>query len=373
MPAVIQADQLDSIIKTTERHIERDRKASIAERLTEYIGARMLFQEKKVIVSDGYGIEWNMTTDHSNTATQVGLFDTIAPATNLHQVRFNMPWRHTRAHVSWDLRELAMNKSPSRILNIVKEKIFEMDVAWIEQLESQIWQGPTAGDDQSVFGLWGYWIYSPLDGGTNNNSGSYASTSTGARVAVNRTGFSAGPGNVSRATYSRSAPWYQNYTAVTYGDLFTKMRTGFNKINYKAPVKANLLGDGNTKFGIYCTQADELLAADQARLQNENIGSDMAYYDGKAVVRGTPITGVPKLDEIDATLASANHPFLVIDWSQFRPICLEGFAPYEVTETGGSNQPLTVTRARYMTWNARCWNAKTMALFTQNTTTGALP
>lgn len=49
MPAAIQADQLDSIIKTTQRHIERERMASIAETLTDYVGARMLFQENKVI------------------------------------------------------------------------------------------------------------------------------------------------------------------------------------------------------------------------------------------------------------------------------------------------------------------------------------
>ena len=373
MPAVIQADQLDGLIKTTERHIERERKASIAERLTKYNGAKMLFQQNKVTVSDGYGIEWNMTTDHSGTAQQVGLFDTIAPATNLHQVRFNLPWRHTRAHVSWDLREIAMNSSPARILNIMKEKIFEMDVSWMEQLETQIWSGPTAGDDQSVMGIWGYWVYSPLDAGTNNSTGAFATTSTGARVNLNRTGFSAGPGNVSRATYGRSAPWYQNYAAVSYADLFTKMRSGFNEIEFETPVSYSKLTDGNTRFGIYCTMADELLAADAVRLQNENIGTDLAAYDGRAVIRGTPIKGVPKLTELDAALATANHPFLVLDWSQMRPFCLEGIAPYETTETGGANQPMTVTRARYMTWNVRAWNCKTMALFTQNTTTGALP
>lgn len=364
MPAVIQADQLDGLIKTTQRHIERERKASIAERLTEYVGARMLFQEKKVMVSDGYGIEWNMSTDHSNTAMQVGLFDTIAPATNLHQVRFNIPWRHTRAHVSWDLREIAMNRSPARILNIMKEKIFEMDVAWIEQIENQFWQGPSAGDDQSIFGILGYWIFSPQDAGSSVTSTNWDTTGVGARVNLNLAAFPSGAGAVSRVTYDRSAPWYQKYTNVTYSDLFRKMRVGFNAINFKTPVNYSKLTDGNTRFGIYCTQADELSAADEARLQNENVGVDLAFYDGKAVVRGVPITGVPKLDEIDNALATPRHPFLVLDWSQLRPVCLEGFAPYEVTETGGSNQPLTVTRARYMTWNMRMWNGKTHALFT---------
>lgn len=369
MPAVIQADQIDGLIKTTQRHIERERKASIAERLTEYVGAKMLFQEKKVTVSDGYGIEWNMSTDHSNTAMQVGLFDTIAPATNLHQVRFNLPWRHTRAHVSWDLREVAMNRSPARILNVVKEKIFEMDIAWIEQIENQFWGAPASGDDQSVMGL-NYWVYTPLDGGTSNATAPWTTTSTGGRVNLNLVGVAAGPGGVSRVTYPRSAPWYQNYTNVTYGDLFRKMRVGMNEINFTTPVSYNKLTDGNTRFGIYCTMDDELSAADEARLQNENVGTDLAFYDGRAVVRGTPIKGVPKLTEIDAARVTANHPFLIIDWSQLRPFCLEGFAPYEVTETGGSNQPLTVTRARYMTWNMRCYNGKSFALFTTNTTTG---
>jgi hypothetical protein len=369
--AVIQADQIDGLVKTTQRHIERERKASIAERLTKYVGVRNLFTKEKVMVSDGYGIEWNMTTDHSGTAQQVGLFDTIAPATTLNQVRFNLPWRHTRGHVSWDLREVAMNRSPARILNYVKEKIFEMDVSWFEQLEGQIWNGPLAGDDSSVMGIWGYWLYTPLDGGTSNATAPWTTTSTGGRVTVNPNWVTAGPGGVSRALYgSRHSHWYQNYGAVTYGDLFTKMRTGFDEIDFESPVDYSMLKDGATRFGIYCTQADARLAADACRLQNENIGTDLAYYDGKAMIRGVQITGVPKLNAIDAALVAANHPFMVIDWSQLRPFCLEGIAPYETTETGGANQPMTVTRAKYLTWNVRAWNTKTMGLFTQNTTTG---
>ena len=366
MAAVIQADQLDGLIKTTQRHIERERKASIAERLTKYIGYKNLFRKYKVSVSDGYGIEWNMTTDHSNTAQQVGLFDTIAPATAINQVRFNVPWRHTRAHVSWDLREIAMNRSPARILNYIKEKIFEMDVSWVEHLEGQIWEGPESGDDQSAFGIWGYWVFSPADGGTANTTSPWTTTSTGGRVNLNHSANSTGPGAVSRVTYPRSAPWYQNYSAITYSDLFAKMRVGFDEIDFVSPVDYSKLGDGTTQFGIYCTQAAARAAADEARLQNENIGTDLAFYDGKAMIRGVLIQGVPKLNELDAAKSTANVPFLVIDWSQLRPFCLEGFQNHEVTETGGSNQPLTVTRAKYMSWTVRAWTCKTMALFTSN-------
>lgn len=365
MPAVIQAEQLDGLIKTTQKHIVKERQASIAERLVDYVGAKRLFQDKKVMVQDGTSIQWNMATDHSNTAMQVGLFDTIAPATNLHQVQFNVPWRHTRAHVSWDLREVAMNRSPARILNYVKAKIFEMDISWIEHIETQFWTGPSAGDDQSEFGIWGYWIYSPADGGGTNSDSPWTTTSTGGRVNLNPTAFSAGPGAVSRVTYPRSAPWYQNYTNITYNDLFRKMRNGFNNINFRTPVNYNRYQFGNTRFGIYCTMADELAAADAARDQNENVGPDLAYYDGRAMVRGTPVMGVPKLDEIDATKSTANHPFIVIDWSQLAPVCLEGFTPYETTVTGG-NQPMVVTRARYMTWNLQMINGKSMALFTSD-------
>lgn len=367
MATAIQADQLDGLIKTTQRHIMRERKASIAERLTKYIGIKNLFRQNKVTISDGYGLEWNMTTDHSNTAQQVGLFDTIAPATALNQVRFNIPWRHTRAHVSWDLREVAMNRSPARILNYIKEKIFEMDVSWFEHLEGQIWEGPEAGDDQSAFGIWGYWVFAPADDGSTLNTASpFTTTSTGGRVNVNHAANSNGPGNVSRATYPRSAPWYQNYSAITYSDLFSKMRRGFDEIDFESPVDYSKLADGATRFGIYCTQESARTAADECRLQNENIGTDLAYYDGKAMIRGVHILGVPKLNEIDAAKSTANVPFLVIDWSQLRPFCLEGFQNYEVTETGGSNQPLTVTRAKYMSWNIRAYNSKTMALFTSN-------
>ena len=83
------------------------------------------------------------------------------------------------------------------------------------------------------------------------------------------------------------------------------------------------------------------------------------------MIRGVMITGVPKLNAIDAAESTTRHPFIQVDWSQLRPFCLEGIAPYETTETGGSNQPMTVTRAKYMTWNLRAWNCKTMALYTQ--------
>jgi len=362
--AVIQAGQIDGLIKTTLPHIVRDRKASIAERLTKYVGAKMLFQDKKVTVSDGTSIQWNMTTDHANTAMQVGLFDTVAPATNLHQVQGTIPWRHTRAHVSWDLREVAMNRSEARILNYVKEKIFEMDVSWWEHLETQFWGVPAAGDDQSVFGV-SYWNYSPVEAGsTVAANANWGVNGAGDRVNVNLTAFTGGPGAISRVTYPRAANWYQNYANVTYSDLFRKMRVGFDEIEYETPVNYNKLTDGNTRFGIYCRMDDALNAADEARLQNENVGPDLAFYDGKATVRGTPVMGVPKLSEIDKARATAIRPFYVLDWSQLRPYCLEGFAPYETTESGGGNQPLTVTRLKYMSWNMRCWNGKTLAIFT---------
>jgi hypothetical protein len=366
MPSVIQADQIDGLIKTTQRHIVRDRKASIAERLTKYVGVKNLFRPNKKSVSDGYGIEWNIATDHSNTAMQVGLYDTIAPATSLHQVRANIPWRHTRAHVSWDLREIAMNRSPARILNIIKEKIFEMDVAWFEQLEDQIWRIPTAGDDQSIFGLL-YWLFSPQDAGQTvsaSTNASFFTSGTGNRVNFNLAAYSGGPGSVSRVTYGRLGNWYQQFASITYADLFAKMRTGLDEVDYESPMQWNKLMEGNQRFGIYASQAAARAAADEVRQQNENIGPDLAQFDGKATIRGTPIVGVPKIGEIDAGRTTAINPFYVIDWSQFTPVTLEGFESHEVTETGGANQPLTVTRARYMTWNAKCWNTKTLALFT---------
>jgi hypothetical protein len=364
--AVIQAEQLDGLIKTTLPHYERERKAEAAARLTKYVGVKNLFKKKKVGYVDGYSIEWVITTDYANTATQTGLYDTIAPSTATYNVRANMPLKHTRTHASWDLREVSMNKSPARIINYVKEKVFGMDLAEIEHLENQIWNGPAVGDDESVFGIWGGWLYSPADAGGSNSSGVFASSSTGGRVNLNPLNAPGGPAGVSRVTYPRTSHHYQNYSAITYDDLFSKMRNGFDEIDFEAPVDYAQLRDGNTKFGIYCTQPDARAAADECRLQNENIGTDLAYYDGKATIRGVQIMGVPKLNSIDAGKSTPNHPFLVIDWSQLRPFCLEGWAPYEVTEKGGGNQPVVVNKVRYWTWGIRAFICKTMALFTSD-------
>jgi len=357
---VIQAEQIDGLIKTTQKHIEKERMASIAQRLTKYT-FKTLFQKNKIEITDGTAIQWNITTDHSNTAQNTGFFDTIAPATNLHQIQASIPFRHSRVHNSWDKREIAMNRSPARIYNYIKAKLYEMDISWFEHLEDKFWGVPSAGDDQSQFGI-SYWVYSPVEAG-GTATGNFATTGTGDRVNLNLAAFSSGPGGVSRVTYPRISNWYQKYTNVTYGDLFTKMRTGFDEIDYESPVDYSKLGGGSPRFGIYCTQASARAAADECRLQNENIGTDLSYYDGKAMIRGTQITGVPKLNEIDAARSTAINPFYVLDWNELQPFALEGFAPYETTESGGANQPLTVTRVRYMTWNMRSWVSKTCAMF----------
>ena len=360
--AVIQAAQIDGLVKTTQPHIVRDRIASIAQLETRYVAFRQLFKKHRVNVTDGTSIQWNMNTEFAGTAVQVGLYDTIAPSSTLHQVQATIPWRHTRVHASWDLREIAMNRSPARIVNYVKSKIFEMDGNEVEHIETQFWGVPAAGDDQSVFGVQ-YYDYTIVDA-AGSATGDFAATGDGAQTNLNLAAFSAGPGGISRVTYPRSGNWHQVYANANYESLVTIVRQNADNSDFESPVDFNELRDGSTDKGYYCRQSTRRDLEDTARSQNDRIGPDLAYYDGKTMIRGVPVVGVPHLDRIDKARATPVYPFYQLDWSQIYVVALEGFNPYEVTETGGSNQPMVVTRARYRTWNIKCCNAKYLAVFT---------
>lgn len=359
---VIQASQIDGLIKTTQPHIVRERKASIAQLITKYVAFRQLFRKHRMNITDGTSIQWNINTEFAGTATQVGLFDTISPSTSLHQIQATIPWRHTRVHASWDLREIAMNRSPARILNYVKEKIFEMDGNEAEHIESQFWGTPAAGDDQSIFGVQ-YYVYSIVDAG-GSATGDFASTGNGAQINLNLAAFASGPAGVSRVTYSRSGNWHQVYSNTNYDGLVTNIRQNMDNSDYESPVDFAELKNGGVDKMICCRMSTKRDLEDTARAQNDKIGPDLAYYDGKAMIRSTPIVGVPHLDKIDAARATPVYPVYVFDWSQLYAVALEGFNPYEVTESGGSNQPMVVTRARYRTWNLKCCNAKYQQLHT---------
>lgn len=367
--AAIQAQDIDALVKTTEPKIMRGEMSTIAQKITKFVGFMTIWRGEKTELEGGTSVEWKINFDESHTAVQTGMFDTVAPGANAHVITANMPLRRTRSHTSWDIQELMMNRSsPEQLLKYTKLKIFEKKLSEANHIETQIWRGAVAGDDQSVTGLWGGWVFSPQDAGQTVSAAvnsAFHTSGEGARVNFNNANNPNGVAGVDRTLYPGIAPWYNQYTDVTYGDLIRRMRRGMDETDFESPVMYSKLGFGANRFGLYTTQEGARLFANEVRLQNEKIGPDVAYYDGKGMIRGVPVVGVPKLNELDAARVTPVMPFLQVDWGETKIHMLSGMNPYETTESGGGYMPTTVSQFTYWVWQLIAYNCKTFALYTK--------
>lgn len=313
-----QGDDYTDLVTTTLRHLERTTWADIVVDNQRHIAMPHILQKKKVVFGSGYGYQFNVRFFSNNAARHVKLNEEDNPTTADTQKTGDIPWRHAETHWAIEERIIAMNRSPARLVQLVKTSMVDAMVSLAELMETAFWNDPS-DDGLTPFGV-PYWIVKNNSNGFNGG---------------NPTNFSAGAGNLSSSTFSRWKNWTDQYTDVTKIDLVRKWREAATKTEFRPPVQGPFNNLKYQKYtdsmnsgyneqksvdcGYYTTypvlgKLEEILES-----QNENLGSDIAKYDGDTVFRRVPVTWVPYLDNNDTT-----NPIYGINWSVFKPAFLEG-------------------------------------------------
>ena len=300
--AILQADDIADLIKVTQKDLGRLRWTEIASDLQEYVALPKVLQAEKVAYQSGYGIQWNVMVDTSGAAKDTGLF--AVDSVNVGDVMqtASAPWRHLTTSYAIERREVAMNRDPARIVELVKIRRADAMIDLAAHMETRFWGRPDdANDNEKLYGV-KYWVVTN-SGGTEGFTGGAAFGSTVA--------------DLNPSTYTNWKNYSARYAAVSSTDLIRDWRKAATFTQFKSPVDIPEYNTGS-RYGYYTNYnvigpLEEVLEA-----QNDNLGNDIASKDGRLLFRQVPVTWVPHLEN------TAGDPVYGINWGVFKPVFLSG-------------------------------------------------
>lgn len=297
----LQADNIADLVVATLKDLGEMKFTEIATDLQEFVAMRNLLRKNRIVLDSGYGIQWQVMIDHSNAANFVGLYATDNVNVGDVMKQATMPWRHVTTNYAIDRRELAMNRSARRIVDLLKIRRIDAMIALAAKFEDRFWAVPAVDDETNPHGV-PHWIVKSNSTGFNGTVPSGYTTVAG----------------LNPTTYPRWTNYTAQYTNVTKDDFVRKARAMATKTKFMAPVEGiPTYNTGDTK-GYYTNYACLGLLEELLEAQNDRLGTDLASMDGRTLFRKVDVVYVPKLD------ADTTNPFYQIPWGDFKTYVLRG-------------------------------------------------
>jgi len=299
----IAAESIADLVTTTLNELGRNKWTDISRTLQDYVVLPMLLKKSQVVFQSGAQIQFNVKVATNGNARHVGLYGTDEVNKTDVMKTGSIPWRHSVTSYMIDEREVAMNRDPARIVDMVKVGRTDAMGDLAELIEDAFWGKPADSTDEvTPFGI-DYWI-------TGNNSEGFNGG--------NASGFASGPAGLSASTYTQWRNWTAQYAAVSKTDLIRKMRQAAVKTKFVPPVPTPEYDAGSISRALF-TNYDVIQAMEEVlEDQNDNLGNDIAPKDGKLIFRGNPIMWVPKLD------ADTTDPIYGVNLADFKVALLSG-------------------------------------------------
>lgn len=300
MPA-IQAGDIGDLIADTLRDLGEMKFTEIATDLQDHTAMRVLLKKDNITLDAGTAVQWNVLVNHSNSAANVGLFASDNVNVVDGMVQANVPWRHVTTNYAIERREIAMNRSPRKIVDLLKERRIMAMIALAELMEGNFWNFPSATDTTTPYGV-PYYITKNATEGFNGGL---------------PTGYTTVAGLVP-ATYPRWNNWTYQYTTVSKDDFIRHARQAATKTYFRPPVDGIPTFNTGDKYAFFTNYAVIGQLEEACEAQNENLGNDLASRDGQVIFRRVNVMYVPKLD------TDTTNPFYGINFGVFKNYILRG-------------------------------------------------
>jgi len=344
MPS-ITTDELADILVLTQAELGELKFNQFATDLVSYEVWSHIWKKDRVQFQAGESISRNVMTKHSGAARQVGLasVDNVNIASVM--TTLTAPWRHTETSYAVIRQEMLMNRSPRKLVDLVKVRRTDAMISLIELIEDQFFGDlPAADNDLDILNLKYYVVANATEGFNGGAPSGYTLV-----AGINPT----------------TQPKWRNYTAqyaqVSKGDLVSKMRTGFRKIGFKSPISISDYrrgGGAGERYRIYMNETTIKQWETLAEEQNDNLGKDLAPFDGMTSFKRNPIVYVPSLDDT----TSPTNPVYMLDWGYVEPFFLKGDYLHE--ERGKSaDQHNVINTFIDTTWNLLFTQRRHQAVF----------
>lgn len=289
----MQAENVADLVADTLKNLGKPYFTDVSSQIQDHVAMHHLLQENRVVLESGTGIQFNVLVGQSNAARGVSL----GQSDNTNQVdgmiQASANWRHCQTSYSIIRQEMEMNREPARIVDFVKQQRLMGLISLAEYFESTWWGAPVASDTINFYGL----PYTVVKNATKGFTGG-APTGFTTKFGINPAFY---PG-----------PQWNNfafpYTNVTRDDFIRGCREAATRTKFKPPVDGIPTPNTGDDYGLYTNYSVIQPLEEACESQNDNLGVDIAKYDGKVVFRHVPVMWVPWLDR-DTT-----NPIYGINW-----------------------------------------------------------
>ena len=319
--ATIQASGISDLLKTTLENVEKMKFTDISGDLQRYIAMSRLMKRNKVMFDSGTDFNFDLMVDDSGSADFKGLYaqDTVNPTDVM--ARGTVPWRHITWNWAIERREIAMNRTPSKIVDLAMTRRVAAFISAVKKFEYRFWRVPASTDTVNPYGI-PYWIVKNATEGFNGSLPS--GYTTGASLTPARYQNDDGT--------SRWANWTAQYTAVTRDDLIRKWAKAAEFTDFDTPMPDTPIFNTGDDYMFYSNWGVVGTLSEMLRQNNDNLGTDVAAHEGKATFMQRPVVRVPQLEE-DTT-----NPVYGINWGEFKTAGLRGEWLNETVEPSVSGQ-----------------------------------
>lgn len=363
----IQANDLADLITTTQKELGEMRFTEIATDLQEHVAMSRLLQESSVTFDAGPVVQWNLMTGTTGSAKMTGLFavDDVNVGDVMATAQIN--WRHVNANYAIERREIAFNRDPRKIVDLVRVRRVDAMISLAQLMEDQFWGSPSSDADNKLNGV-GYWVsqgVSNQSAGEGDFVGGAAYGSTVAGLDVNtfpRWQNWLGAYNVDDLDGTDAGAGRKDYGATgTFPilSLSKAIREAYVKMQFQPIYGAeHPRYVESSRYGIYAPYSVVSGLEDIALRVNDAVKSnDVAVNEGQATFRGVPITYVPKLDS-----SSINNPIYMLNWGSLKSVFLRGEYMREQGPDVAPNQHTTLVTHVDSTMNLYCTDRRRNAL-----------
>lgn len=248
-----------------------------------------------------------------------------------------------------------MDAGEDAVLDWILLEDAKMMQGFLEKMERMFWVLPDASDTTSMWGVGNYIVY--VDGAT----GSFASTLPN--------GYSDKQGLAVTDLNGRYGNWSDTYVNISEEDLIDKMQSGMFHTKFVPPMQNPILHSGVDR-AFYCEHSTVRAFGRKLKGQNDNLGPDVAWGEGKAVINGAPLVPVPALEQgtvaanlVDSAGTALSGPIWQIDWAQFKVCALRGNWMRKTPPRESPTQSTVVVRHVYATANITDVNPRALAVY----------
>ena len=318
------------------------------------VALKKVISQEQVKKQAGKSVDFNIMTDHNNSAEFVGLAYTVNPGIKSVLDKGTVPWRRMRYDYAWEYDLLAMNRSPRQIVNFMQTQRIAGHASGIVKLEQFLWRAPTLADDLSPYGL-PYWIVKSSTAFTSGPTGNYGFNGLTPQDHTTVAG-------IDPDIETRWRNYAEPYTAVTQDDVVKKMRRAMHYTNFKPIVNEVPEYAGRESREVYTNWTTLEPLEVLLKAQNDDLGNDLDPTGGKAMIRRAKLQAVRELDD-DTT-----NPIYGIDWSTIDIIALQDRWMHEDRFAKKPDQPSVGFVNVHCTFNTVCYDRRKNWVLSNGTT-----